>query len=284
MACDLYNRVMTSASEHLNTPPLPPPPQPVAVIMAKWPEPGQVKTRLISPNINPTQAAAIAAAALECITLRLSLEFNGRLILAVSPDVQAGQMANCFSDQPLPHPSSGRVIPQGSGDLGDRIKNVWLQIIADSSLSSSTAKPITQCDPANTTACPIAFFGIDSPDIPTATLRYLHQQLTQPDQPFDLAAGPTTDGGYWVLAARNYHPEVLHQVQWGGESVFETTKLRATQNHLNFLTLPQWYDIDEPADLTALQHRLLATDDVFLQELRLKISTILNEAPPSPIG
>lgn len=193
------------------------------VVMAKSPRPGCVKTRLVTPGgLSDEAAADVAAAMLRCVAARV--RNRGRLVLAVSP----------INDRLWVEKHAGpsnAVVDQGAGDLGRRMNHVWEQLDR---------------------AAPIAFLGIDSPDLPETALDAIPRAL----KIADIAVGPTEDGGYWTLAARNYHPEILRNIDWGSTMVYDSTCRQAATAGLVVWDLQRWFDVDDPADLAALRARL----------------------------
>lgn len=194
------------------------------VIMAKYPEPGRVKSRLIGAWLDADRAAGIALVMLRCIVLRCEIVF-GRTVLAVSPDGLGRKLGNRLNRPDL------SVIDQGAGDLGQRMISVW-QRVAPSS--------------------PAAFLGMDSPDVPSEHLHQIALRLSESD----VALGPSGDGGYWTLAARFCQPSLLRNIDWGGDSVYDQTCRQALDARLSLARLPSWDDVDDEDDLKALCRRL----------------------------
>jgi rSAM/selenodomain-associated transferase 1 len=195
------------------------------VLMAKLPEAGKVKTRLSATGAYSPQAAAeLSEAMLRCIALRL-VAASGCLVLAVSPSGCGARLAARLGL------GSARVTDQGGGDLGQRLDRVWRAV-----------------GPRR----PVAFFGTDSPDVPDSALGEIPAALTG----CDVAVGPTGDGGYWTLAAREHQPAVLSGIDWGRATVYDQTRRRAVEAGLVVRALPMWHDVDRPPDLEALRRRL----------------------------
>ena len=195
------------------------------VLMAKRPEAGQVKTRLTGPGgYSPRIAAEVAEAMLRCIARRLEAASTG-LVLAVSP---AGCGDELTAELGL---GSVQIVEQGGGDLGQRLDRVWRAVGADR---------------------PVAFFGSDSPDVPDSAIAGIPAALAGRD----VAVGPTHDGGYWTLAARQHLPQVLSAIDWGGATVYDQTRRRAADAGLVVRALPMWHDVDRPEDVEALRRRL----------------------------
>ncbi len=196
-----------------------------AVLMAKRPEPGAVKTRLVGPGgLDPDAAAQLSWAMLWCTARRLC-SVSPRVILAVSPDGCGGELAEALDVQ------FTEIVDQGAGDLGRRLERVW-EAVDDEGR--------------------IAFFGVDAPDVPVTALQEVPHALAN----HDLAIGPTVDGGYWTLAAGAFHPEVIRGIDWGSDRVYDQTRQRAAEAGLEVYALPRWYDVDQPSDMEALSRRL----------------------------
>ena len=196
-----------------------------AVLMAKRPEPGAVKTRLVGPGgLDPEAAAQLSWAMLRCTAERLWAA-SAQVILAVSPDGCAGDVAEALDVQ------FTQVVDQGAGDLGQRLECVWEGVGGEGG---------------------IAFFGVDAPDVPVTALRAIPPALAN----HNLAIGPTKDGGYWTLAAHGFHPAVIRGIDWGSDRVYDQTRQRAAEAGLAVYALPRWYDVDRPSDVEALSRRL----------------------------
>lgn len=215
-----------------------------AVIMAKRPGPGRVKTRLVDDGALSAAAAADLARAMFVATAT-RLEAVATVVLALDEGPGDGP-----EDLGLGHL---RVLAQGEGTLGARIERVWRAV-----------------GPG-----PVAFLGADAPDVPRAALEAIAPALDA----HDAAVGPTRDGGYWVLAARAPQPALLRRIDWGTRSVYDQTCSRADEAGLDLAALPVWDDVDLPDDLLALRRRLATCDDPALELLRARIDDL---AIPTP--
>jgi hypothetical protein len=175
-------------------------------------------------------AAAVALAMLRCMARRLVGQ--GRTVIAVTPDGGGEALAKLLGGD-----VDCTYIDQGPGDLGQRLDRVWRRVGR---------------------ACPVAFFGADTPDVPQPALAAIDAAL----QDHDVALGPTSDGGYWTLAANRYQPALLQDIDWGKQSVYDQTLLNAHQAGLKVFSLPLWRDVDHPSDLTDLRRRLAEVEDL----------------------
>jgi uncharacterized protein len=224
---------------------------PAWVVMAKRPEPRRVKTRLIG-ELSDLQAARIHAAMLDCVLTRLSA-LPGQLILALDGGINA-PITHPDPDLSIEVPSGTYLMDQEHGDLGDRLGHVWQAL---------------GCGPA-------VFFGVDSPDVPTSTLKSIAPSLTHADA----ACGPVDDGGYWCLAGRQYTPKLLAGIDWGTPAVYHQTRDAAEQAGLRLHELPAWHDVDDASDLTSLRDRLRDTREPALIRLTQRLKMITQDTHP----
>ena len=65
----------------------------------------------------------------------------------------------------------------------------------------------------------------------------------------DIVIGPAVDGGYYLIAMNEMHPEILKEVPWSTEHVMEVTKELAEENHLSVGYLEKLSDVDDEYDL-----------------------------------
>lgn len=214
--------------------------------MAKAVRPGAVKTRLIADGLTPDAAAGVHEAMLSCVVARLDrlLPRSWSRVLAVGDPDWVGMDAPADAEASLrveadrvgAAPDRWRVMPQGTGGLGDRLERIGVAL-GDR---------------------PVAFFGVDSPDVPAEALERLFAWLGNASESarLGIALGPTDDGGYWTLAAHRPRPAVLRGVDWGSERVYAQTLERAAAAGLAVTALHRWYDVDDVRDLAGLRSRL----------------------------
>lgn len=226
------------------------------VVMAKAAVPGRVKTRLTrgADALSPDQAAEIHDAMFSVVLQRLSTVFH----------TQYGPSASlCLAmDDPGAAPSASElcdmIIPQGEGDLGERLDRVWQHCIEQTGQEA------------------VVFFGVDSPDVPTETLRSIGPALDEAD----VAVGPVSDGGYWTLAAGRYLPGLLVGIDWGTPTVYDQTCAAAQRLGTPVHRLASWHDVDEPGDLLELRRRLKSIDDPALRQFDERLNQLLRNPEP----
>ncbi len=65
----------------------------------------------------------------------------------------------------------------------------------------------------------------------------------------DAVLGPAADGGYYLIALKQAHPEIFQGVEWGSDSVARATRERLNSHGLVWDELAVLNDIDRPEDL-----------------------------------
>lgn len=197
--------------------------------MAKVPRAGFVKTRL-QPFLTDEQAASLAA----CF-LRDTVSNAGRItpdvIVAFTPPDGRGEIAALLpeSDSPL--------IEQKGDDLGKKL---------ESAIGYAAIKNFN----------PIIIIGADSPTLPSDYLQTAVESFNSGKT--DIVLGATDDGGFYLLGLRKNHPNIFDKIAWSSASVFEQTARNAKRQKLRLNQLPNWYDVDTPADLFRLREEMLA--------------------------
>jgi len=138
------------------------------VLFVRLPRLGAGKKRL-ARDIGPVAALRFQRLMLARLLRRLGPDRRWRLRLAITPD------------RPRPRGlklAAGTIVtPQGHGDLGDRMR-----------------RALAQCPPG-----PAVLVGSDIPDLASHHIAEAFRLLGR----HDLIFGPTGDGGFWLVGARN---------------------------------------------------------------------------------
>lgn len=100
----------------------------------------------------------------------------------------------------------------------------------------------------------VAAIGSDHPELRAETVAAGFELLDTAD----VVVGPTTDGGYYLIATRRevLEPELFEGVPWSTERVLEVTLERCKAAGRTVALLPVGRDIDVPEDLDELAKRL----------------------------
>ena len=186
-------------------------PELLIIVFLKAPRPGAVKTRL-AQSIG-VEAACQAYIEMSRSVLETLRGFN-RVQLRFTPDDAQPEI------QSLLQPGWSST-PQGSGDLGDRMKRAFQE-----------------------TADPAILIGTDCPIIETADLDEAWSALNS----YPVVIGPARDGGYWLIGMRECYPDLFKDIHWSTDRVFNETMNRAKQAGLPVHTLRTLVDIDTKVD------------------------------------
>lgn len=150
------------------------------IIMVKEPRPGRVKTRL-AKGLGMVGAAWWYRHQVQGLIGRLRNP-RWRIVLAVSPD-RAG-LASRVWPQDLPR------MPQGSGNLGDRMTRLL-----------------------NAPIGPVCLIGSDIPEITPGHIARGFAALGRAEFVF----GPALDGGFWLVGSKRVPMGMFANVRWSTE-------------------------------------------------------------------
>jgi rSAM/selenodomain-associated transferase 1 len=186
------------------------------ICFTRVPKPGATKTRLL-PVLKPRQCADLHWAFLKDLadTYR---ELDAHLFVAYTPDADWESLKTVF-------PHAG-FYPQKGNDLGERMYRVIRKVLElgyESAVLTGT-------------------------DLPMMTAAHLESGFAALEEQ-DIAIGPTSDGGYYLIGMKKPCREVFRVEGYGGASVFESTVAAAEDAGLSVgLALP-CDDVDTPGDL-----------------------------------
>lgn len=208
----------------MSEPTPPPPARDRLVVLAKAPIYGFVKTRLATA-LGPDAALAIyrRLAARVFIEVAAAADAGVEAEVRVTPDASAADARTWV-------PPRIRVRTQGPGDLGDRMRRAFDDAFAEG-------------------ATRVVLIGTDCPGFTRRHAAGAFVSLAHAD----LVLGPATDGGYWLVGARNRTPEVFDGVPWSTPGVLPATRERAQAAGLRVFELETLDDIDTPEDLERLR-------------------------------
>lgn len=188
------------------------------LVFAKPPLMGRTKTRLAA-GIGAARAAGFYRQATHRLLTRLGADPRWRTVLAV----------NAAPDERYPcWPTRVPRVPQGRGDLGDRMRR------AMGSLPPG----------------PVVVLGTDSPQVEPADVAGAFSALGAADAVF----GPASDGGYWLLglARRRPAPDLFSDVRWSTRHTLADTRASLPPGFAVAM-LGVLADVDEAGDLRALE-------------------------------
>ncbi len=188
-------------------------------VMAKSPQAGFAKTRLI-----PLLGAAGAARAQRRFTLdtlHTALSFAPRGVsLWCAPHAQHRFF------RALHHTTGVACKAQCEGDLGHKMQAIVAQHFSQ---------------PA---AAPLLIMGTDCPLLSPGHLQQAAAALAN----HDVVLIPAEDGGYVLIGLRRSVPEVFECITWSTPQVLVQTRQQLRLSGASWHELPALWDIDEPAD------------------------------------
>jgi hypothetical protein len=131
-----------------------------------------------------------------------------------------------------------RFQPQQGGDLGQRMVQAFRRSFNEGFSN-------------------VLLIGSDIPDLPTDVLRRALVEL----QIHAAVIGPSSDGGYYLIGfeKRHFLPGVFEGIEWSSDTVFERSLQILRQHGRGVFVLPEWHDVDTPADLGELIRRGMGT-------------------------
>lgn len=185
------------------------------LIFIKNPEPGKVKTRL-ADSIGNQKA------------YRVYLKLLKHTV-DTAKGLDAGRQVwySSFIDRQdfIPETKFEKRLQQGE-DLGERMLHAFRSGF-DEGYSS------------------IVITGSDCPDVTPALLkRAFHELKTS-----DVVAGPSSDGGYYLLGLNQVQEDLFRDISWSTEQVLDQTIKKAKGLSLTLSFLPELNDIDTIEDL-----------------------------------
>ena len=193
------------------------------VIMAKAPRPGGVKTRL-SACLAPEAILGLYRCLLQD-TIALAQSLDGVETAIMCPVADVEELSR-FADHGV------RVVAQTGDGLGAALTAVFAHFAAAGRR--------------------VVAFNSDSPHLPPSALRRAFEALGS----CDLVAGPTHDGGYYLVGATASHPGLFAGSSMGTSRALDALLAQARSMALTVGFIDPFYDVDVPDDLNRLAAEL----------------------------
>lgn len=193
------------------------------ILFARDPVLGQVKTRL-SSSFDDETILKLYICFVEDSLEKIRQVGNADCFVGVSPENHSGFFNGTES-------SGMSLFVQQGKDLGDKMRQAFVDRFAEGYKK-------------------VVIIGSDSPSLPVS---YIEKALASEK---DLVLGPSTDGGYYLIAMAGRVSEVFGGVAWGTEKVLDETLKNINEANVSLELLPVWYDVDFPEDLKFLKTHL----------------------------
>ena len=194
----------------------------VLAIFLKEPRPGLVKSRLAAA-VGPEAAASVYRVLAEEVVRRTAPrrgEFDR--VLVFDPPSAEASVGDWLGVE------ASLLLPQSSGDIGTRMERAFAELFARG-------------------ARRVALVGTDVPALGREDVRDALESLDD----HDVAIGPATDGGYYLIALKGPHPQLFEGIGWSGPEVLGDTLDRASRHDLSVRVLRTIGDVDTVEDLAA---------------------------------
>jgi uncharacterized protein len=220
----------------------------VLIVFVKDPRPGAVKSRLAA-RVGALRAAAVyrASAGEE---IRRTAPRGDEYVRVFFFDPPEGREA---IESWL---GGERLLAQTSGDLGARMEAAFADVFRAGARRA-------------------AIIGTDVPWVSRDDVMDALESLDD----HDLAVGPATDGGYYLMAMKRPHPELFQGIPWSTEAVLPSTLTRAGEAGLGVRVLRTMSDVDTAEDLASDWVRLAP---LLPEALRAELHARLGLGPPPP--
>lgn len=189
-------------------------------IFARYPEPGRVKTRLAA-DVGDRPACALYKGMVHRIlsTADRWAERSGRRVRVFSTSAPDSRWHHWLGDD-------RDIRPQRGTDLGERMHNALADALEEG---------------FDRAMC----IGTDLPGLTREQLDCADDALARND----VVAGPSRDGGYYLIGLRRPAPELFQGIQWSTGEVFSATRAAADKSGLSFSAIESLNDIDTTDDL-----------------------------------
>jgi hypothetical protein len=192
------------------------------LVMARAPQAGRAKTRLI-PVLGAAGAARLHGYLVERLLGELSQAAIAPVTLCCTPHIHHPFFQHC-------HTRYGVTLQrQQGGDLGTR-----LQAALASALERRSYAVVVGCD---------------IPQLGHGDIVAAFEALAQG---CDAAISPAEDGGYALLAVTEPAAELFSAIEWGSERVMAQTRQRLGALGWSWRELSPLWDVDRPDDLPRL--------------------------------
>jgi len=196
------------------------------ICFLKYPMPGHVKTRLAS-ELDKTSAAHLYEALAERVLTEIyPLANSYEILLYVDPTHDMETYSKWIGD-------SWSFFPQKGADLGERLSHA---------MSATFALGYEK----------VAIIGSDCIGMDQDFIEDVFSRLDH--DPF--VVGPSSDGGYYLIASREDAPWLYENVAWSTDSVLETTLDKIDARNMKNQLLEEKLDVDTLDDLVRFRKEL----------------------------
>lgn len=196
-------------------------------VMARSPK-AEGKTRL-APHLDSQTLAALREAMLADTLAAVCAAARVDALVFVAPD-DRGHDVLAHAPRILP------VLPQGAGDLGERMQRALSELIDARGYDGAI---------------------LVGSDVPLLTPEHVAEAANLLRTRGGVVIGPADDGGYYLLGmSPRVFGELFDGIEWGSDSVLDATLRTAQRNRIDACLIRGAYDIDTIEDLRRLERDL----------------------------
>ena len=199
----------------------------VLAVFVKEPRPGAVKSRLAAALGAEAAAEVYRAIAEEAMRRTAPRRDEYDRIVAFDPPSAGAAIGEWLGV------TAGALLRQPTGDIGLRMERVFDELFRRG-------------------ARRVARIGTD---VPALSYEDVQDALESLDE-HDVALGPATDGGYYLIALKGPEPELFRGIRWSSPDVLTGTLERAARRGLSVRVLRTIGDVDTVEDLAAEWERV----------------------------
>lgn len=185
-------------------------------IVAKAPEPGRVKTRLV-PLLGSEQASEVYREMTEVVITQAIADYPVQLWC--TPDIDHPFFQSCRERFGV------ELRVQAEGDFGKRLE--------------------TALKTGLKTAQRVVLLGSDCPGITREYLARAFDALRR----HEVVIGPAEDGGFVLIGTRRMLPGLLRDIPWSSGRARERTEAILQAERVDYQLLGNLWDVDRPGDL-----------------------------------
>lgn len=194
------------------------------ICFTRVPKPGVTKTRLL-PILSGQQCADLHTAFLRDLSAVYG-RLDADLFVAYTEDPDWDALKDIF-------PNARGFFPQEGADLGEKMYHALCRVLQ-----------------SGYDACVLT-----GADLPLLTADHLERGFEALERA-DIAIGPTSDGGYYLVGMKEPHRAIFENQRYGGSTVLENTVAAGEKAGLTVSLAAPCDDVDTPEDLYHLMRQL----------------------------
>jgi len=206
------------------------------LIFIKAPLLGEIKTRL-QPELSPEISLQIFKAMGKDLVDHFSRSEYFDFYIQYWPENTLGEM-RLWLGKDLNY------VPQRGADLGEKLKNAFTD-----SFRQNYQK--------------VCIIGSDLPTIAEEDVLEAFEKLDS----VDVILGPAMDGGYYLVALKELHPQLFENVEWSTEYVLKQTVLRTTRQNLSVYQMARQRDVDTYKDVIYLWNKIMENENKLIGKI-----------------